>query len=87
MAQMDIGSVVFDNPPEKGYKHLKAPGADLAQNPSGGLVGGLPIPKVLKNVNNLVSTIYGLLQGGFGFGIKVFSYGKDIQCEDVTRRR
>jgi hypothetical protein len=52
----------------------------------GATVGDLPIPKVLKNVNNHVSSVYGLLQGGFDFSIKVFSYGKDIRCEDVTQR-
>jgi hypothetical protein len=52
----------------------------------GATVGGLPIPKVLKNVIKNVFSVYGLLQGGFSFGIKVFSYGKDIRCEDVTRR-
>jgi hypothetical protein len=42
--------------------------------------------KVLKNVTDHKFSVYGLLQGGFGFGIKVFSHGKDIRCEDVTRR-
>jgi hypothetical protein len=40
-------------------------------------VGGLPIPKVLKNVINHVFSVYRLLQGGFG--MKVFSYNKNIR--------
>jgi hypothetical protein len=48
-------------------------------------VGCLPISKVLKNMTNRVFSIW-IITGGFGFGIKVFSYGKDIRCEDVTQR-
>jgi hypothetical protein len=50
------------------------------------IVGGLPLLKVLKNVIGHMFSVYGLLQWGFDFGIKVFSHIKGIRCEDVTRR-
>jgi hypothetical protein len=78
----------FFGPSAKGLRSYRSLNL-LQRNKSilrGVSVGGLPIPKVLKNVINHVFSVYRLLQGGFGFGIKVFSYGKDIQCEDVTRR-
>jgi hypothetical protein len=36
------------------------------------IVGGLPLPKVLKNAtNHMISVWYGVLQGGFGLGMKM----------------
>jgi hypothetical protein len=43
-------------------------------------VGGLPLPKVLKNVtNHMFSVGHGLLQGGSGSWIKTFSNGESVR--------
>ena len=39
-------------------------------------VGGLPLPKVLKNMSNhMFSALLWIVTGSFGFGMKNFSYG------------
>jgi hypothetical protein len=43
----------------------------------GATVGGLPIPKVLKNVINHVFSVYGLLRGS-GFGMKIYDKSRGI---------
>jgi hypothetical protein len=40
------------------------------------IVGGLPLPKVLKNMSNhMFSAWLWIVTGSFGFGMKNFSYG------------
>jgi hypothetical protein len=71
----------FFGPSAKGLRPCRSLNL-LQRNKSilqGAIVGGLPLPKVLKNVtDHMFSVGHGLLQGGFGSWIKTFSNGESI---------
>jgi hypothetical protein len=50
-------------------------------------VGGLPLPKVLKNMtNHLFFSMIWIVTGSFGFRMEVFPRDKGIRGEDMIRR-